>query len=83
MACLVFHVLAVPSRTPASRLSRTSSTLPLIVIARASFARRRGPYKRKVDRDFLLQQLGAIRVLDGSFGFVESRVFDEDVTLHI
>jgi len=52
------------------------------MIPRPSLASRRRPHKRKVDRDLLLQQLHVIGVLDGGFGFVEGRIFDEDVALH-
>jgi hypothetical protein len=51
------------------------------MVASASLAGWWWSYKGKVDRDFLLEQLFAVRALDSSVRFFESGVFDEDVSL--
>jgi hypothetical protein len=51
------------------------------MIARAALAGGRWSYESKFDGDLLLEELIAVRALDGSLCFVEGGVFDKDVAL--
>jgi hypothetical protein len=75
----ILHIVAISTRTAAPAPS-TAAASP-VVVSRASLGNRRWAHEGKVDIDFLLEQLLTIGTLDGGFGIVEGRVFDEDVAL--
>lgn len=77
---LSFHITILgiwtPTSAPCSSLRRSSSTT-----STAPSLARRGPNKRKINLDRLIQQLGIMRSVNRSSSLVQCRVFDERVTL--
>jgi len=78
---LRFLFVSTRAATAVPRTSPYASTPPFAISSMSALGGWWRSYECKIHCDRLLQELCAVRALDGGIRFVESRVFDEDVTL--